>query len=348
LIAGRDIVLGEKCDRNQKSILELTKGNHLIINNGFYHSNKWINRAALGLLFRLITPRKKNKSVDEVIDKVNKAFNCKIDSNAIYKRYWNSIQEEKMYSFIFSVVRVRKIFLTMNGIQKGMIRVAKNHCIDVCEVQHAIIEIKHVNYNYPFIDDAERYLPTYFLLYTDYWKSRMQMPGVKFYTIGNDYTIMSSRSKKNDNCLGIMPGYNNDSLLYDLKDILNKGTWLNSIKVIIKLHPNDFGRKYNWVDMFKPFNNVTVVSDEIMAEDVLQKCMDIVFVNESTVIYQALDCGNHVFLYQMDNININDANIRYIETLSEVDSAKFEFSYSNAMGKYFMPFNADVVKNELL
>lgn len=196
----------------------------------------------------------------------------------------------KFYRFVFKMKKPRAIFITQNGIQKGLFAAAKSLGIPVIEVQHGIIDEGHISYSYsPDISYTamQLYLPTYFFSFSDFWTKSIFYPVKQTLAVGNSF-FYSTKDKidNSKNKVGILVA-SSDVFGSDLKNLVLDFSKFNTQPVYFKLHPNQFFEKEYYVEQFKDCKNVQVITNEKSIYELLEISKAILLI-QSTALYEAL------------------------------------------------------------
>lgn len=234
---------------------------------------------------------------DEFINKINKTFNVEINKSFYEKELKNFANEYKYYKFFFNLLKPKSIYFIQNGIHKGMIKAAKDLTIPTVEIQHGEIGESHPAYYYPIGFKSKNVVAAdYLFVWSEFWKKRVNFPGVKIISIGNSYyypgKIISSVNKQYDFSI-----FSNTihTPIFDkfLLDLFENGY---SGKVCYKLHPSQINELDTIKERWKSYSNIDVILLEKNAIDVISES-NAIFLIHSTVVFQALDMNCKVLLY---------------------------------------------------
>lgn len=174
------------------------------------------------------------------------------DLNFLYSKF---LSERRLFRFLLGMWRPKKIFMTQNGILKGIFSVAKELGIPIYEFQHGTINDGHLGYSYPKLHDINDkvYLPTYLLTFSDFWLKDSFIPYTKIMTIGNDYfkpAINIALIPKKRQVLVVSSSFMANELKNFLANCYGCFKDFSSYSFVYKLHPNEFDKKIEYVDFF--------------------------------------------------------------------------------------------------
>lgn len=217
--------------------------------------------------------------------------------------------------------KIKRVFLTQNGIQKGLFYVAKQMNIPLYEFQHGIIGKAHTAYSYPTIEDLNNYIytPYKFLTLSDYWCKSFYCPMLN-QTIGNNYFSKPVEKVKDaDKILVISADVFGRQLAIILKSAINAGV-LKANNLIFKLHPNQYFEKDYYTEFFD--GKVSVLTNEKSVNQLLaiSKCIITVC---STAAYEALQSNTRVLIYTISmykqmELLFDDENVFLFSNIEEL------------------------------
>lgn len=238
---------------------------------------------------------------ESIKEKLVKAFpESQINKEAWISEYRFFYAQYYFYSFLFRIKRIRKCFLVQNQYQKGMIASANKCGIPIIEFQHGEMTANHLAYSYPPDTNltGKIYVPSVLLTLGDFWMQDCFMPGVKIRAIGNDFYHVDNAGKKisGKDVLIISSNIHGEYLKELVLNVIEKKN-RDDIKFYFKLHPNEFEQYEVYVETFRNYPNVEVISGSQMVKDLLTKVAFVVCV-ESTVEFEALSAGVKVMIYK--------------------------------------------------
>ena len=217
--------------------------------------------------------------------------------NSCVERYK---KEFLYYKFLFKLLKPKHIFLVQNGIQKALIAAANANTIKLTEIQHGLVNIYHPVYSYPSeipVKLGLNTVPNFLLTFSEFWCKNANMPGCKNISIGNNnYYNESIRNELIENKLLFILAdiYENDfiQLIHQVRKCNE------NIKIIAKLHPNQYSSKVRVSSKFHNSDNVEVIGAEFTTSQLLPNVTAVVVI-QSTVSYEALQVGVPVFIYKI-------------------------------------------------
>ena len=237
------------------------------------------------------------------------------------------------YNFAMRLFRKKQpkgLFFT--GGAKGFISAANQLGIETIEIQHSPLNKADLYYSYnpgidyPHVDS----LPHYLLVNSEEWKTRIFYPPT-FVTIGSDYFYNSSKLNTeitDRNTILFVSDPINHNLVreYILRFIAQNDT--TDYRIVFKLHSAETSRYQEAKAAFMPHQNVEVILNEQNISQLLDlSCAT--FIIYSTVAYQAIQKGLHVYLlktgYYEGGYDLFDLpNVQLIELNETVDSRKLK------------------------
>lgn len=202
------------------------------------------------------------------------------------------------YRTFFSLINNNKLIIC-TGNPKASIIAAKELNIETYLVQHAGIEIDEVDYSYPngITSKSSILFPDYILTFGDYWCKDFNVPAKKIIPIGNDYFCNKPKIELDDSILVISTIVHGGELS---KLTLALAIERPELKLVYKLHPNEFHSKGEYVEYFKDITNVSIISNEIDTTILIAKSQLVVLI-VSAVIYEALNQNKKVAVFKKIN-----------------------------------------------
>ena len=354
-LASRDKDAHKKnIDRNLKASYDLLKEKELLLIESFTPDLKGTYFLPQNIYYKLF--RKKYFDFTNVLNLLNNSFGeTKLSNeylNAILNHYYSDLS---FFKKILKRHKVEKIFMTQNGIQKGLIKAAKELNIKIFEFQHGVVYENHLAYNYPSECLNEKvYLPDTIFSFSPFWFQDVFLPNVKIVPIGNDFLYKSikinSLTKPKKGILIISTSVFGGRLLNFIKnDAFQKKT--QKLPIFFKLHPNQFDEKEYYIESLREFENIEVISDEFSVIDLIGKC-DTIFTIISTTIYEALQSERRVILLKefpyKDHKHIFDRkNLHLVDTIEDFISALNTEIVTDPNVAFFAPFDKETFLNTL-
>lgn len=289
-------------DKNVDDALRHLYKKSLIIETFYKHRIKFKYRNSYYNPVRILIPffRRLNKYENyERISSLIKSELGIIVSNDDINNWVNNFRlEKKIYTLLFHLKKTKKVFITQNGIQKGLFAAAADLEIPVYEFQHGVIDLGHLAYNYPDIirDRDKLYLPDYLLLFSDFWKKGINFPVKKIIAMGNSSFAQQKDDHSNASLKQAMTVISADVFGDKLIDITIQFASCNpEIKVYFKLHPNQFGQVTIFKNIFNAHKNISVVTDEYSISELVDISKAFLLI-QSTAAYEALQSKTAVFI----------------------------------------------------
>lgn len=216
---------------------------------------------------------------------------------SIYRSFYSQYY---FYKWFFKKFQFEKIFLTQNSLQQGMYRAAHELKIPVYEFQHGIVNKAHMAYSYPegIIDLKNKiYVADIIFSIAPFWFKDVYNPYSTILPIGNDYFAPNIVRDKIEKGSFIVVSANvfGANLSKIVLEMLLKGNITSNI--YFKLHPNQFFEKEYYLEEFKAFPNVKVISNEESMQSLLSRVENMLVI-QSTAVYEALFSGVKVFIYK--------------------------------------------------
>lgn len=209
-------------------------------------------------------------------------------------------KEKQYYSKFLEKVSPKTVFLTQNGVQKGLIYACKLASIKITELQHGIINNVHPNYsyckgiNYKYV----KTIPDYLTVFSEFWEKQFFIPNAKVLVTGNSYFVPCYKVDVSKDI------FNKDYLLVissavhqkSIEQFLDKYLELDK-NVVIKLHPN---QKLDICRIKKKYSELHVVFDEFSATDLIKNSKAVLMI-QSTIAYEVLQLNKRLFILKSDN-----------------------------------------------
>jgi hypothetical protein len=295
-------------DQNLADIMEVIPGSYYAFESFERDKTKWLYKNTLfnpiAIFRRIIKFFYKHKSdYSELISLINNEFPRSAftieDVNRIILDYKI---DYFYYSILFKIKKPKAVFITQNGIQKGLFAAGKRYNIPIVEVQHGIIDDAHLAYSYSKKNNYKEnqlYLPTYFFSFSEFWTKDLNFPVKEIIAMGNSYfynTQINNKKGAKDK-KGLLVA-SSDVFGEDLKNIILDFVNINkTIPVYFKLHPNQFSEKKYYLDQFVNNDNVKVYTNENSIYELLE-ISNAILVIQSTALYEAYHLKKKGFIYK--------------------------------------------------
>lgn len=306
---------GKYYDKSAMPIIKALEGNYLVVEPILGKEVAYNYMYDFCDLLRRFS-KKKNIS-NEYYAKINAVLietfgDCLISYDEINLLVRNFRSDYLFYKAFFSLINNKKLIIC-TGNPKASILAAKELNIETYLVQHAGIEIDEVDYSYPndITSESSILFSDYILTFGNYWCKDFNVPAKKIITIGNDYFCNKPKVELDDSVLVISTIVHGGELS---KLTLALAIERPDLKIVYKLHPNEFLSKYDYVEYFKNNINVSIISNEIDTTILIAKSQLVVLI-VSAVIYEAL------------NQNKKVAVLKKINYMRQLHLSKFENLY---------------------
>jgi hypothetical protein len=316
--------------------------------NWYYNKNTTYN--ATYIFKKILVRFYKKNNYDEILSIIKGQFKDTSLTNQKINLIVNNFKIDVLiYSFIFKLKKPKIIFITQNGLQKGLFYAAKQYNIPVIEVQHGIIDQGHLSYSYsskiPY-NKNQLYLPKYFFAFSNFWFKDVYFPVKEIIEIGNSHfykTNYTNKIQENTNNLLVV---SSDVFGENLKNtVLNIAPKINAL-IYFKLHPNQFYEKEYYKNQFINHKNVVLVTNKHSVPDLLEYCKTVLLI-QSTALYEALHLKKTAIILKKQSYDrhqnvFKSPNVYLVDSESEVLDA-FKNNYVKEINNlYFKNFNQDL------
>ncbi|MEV4882999.1 hypothetical protein MRBLMN1_001476 [Chitinophaga ginsengisegetis] len=324
----------------------------------YYSKSTFVNT---NLIRKIFSGFFKNEDFNNIIQLIENTFGTfpGMNNGRINKVLHNYKVDVFFYKFLLKRKRITAVFLTQNGIQKGLFTAAGQLDIPVIECQHGLIENAHIAYSY---NRSINYklgaikLPDYFFSFSEYWTRSVFFPVKRIIPVGNTafYNALIVPDGMEDHKTGIVVASAN---IYGrkLKDLILDFVKIDNVTTVyFKLHPNQWAERDFYRAEFSAYSNVRIITDESSIGNLLKEVAAIVVV-KSTAIYEALQAQRAgIVLMEDDAFKKEDfeglPGVYFIHNAVELKSALQLGSNPPARytdGYFFKPF-AETVFNDFL
>jgi len=322
-------------DQSLGDLLAKYKKNEISFESFERDQKKWEYKNTLynpiGIINKISSKFSKNQDYSSVIKLITDEYK---DSNFTNQTINNIVKKYKVelyfYSILFKLKCPKIIFLSQSGSQKALFVAAKKNSIPVVEVQHGVINEGHVMYSYSHkinYKSDQIFLPTYFFVFSEFWKKQVYYPVKKTLCMGNSFFYEFPNTAKDTSIIkeGLAVASAN---IYgeNLKKIVMELASRNSVDPIyFKLHPNQYSEKDNFTADFLPFKNVHIFSSEKSMFELLA-LSKAVLVIQSTALYESLHRKNIGIIYKKQSYEEHDhvfdnPNVYLVDTAEQVTEA---------------------------
>lgn len=257
----------------------------------------------------------------------------------------------KFFISLFRRKRTKAIFITQNGVQKGLFSAANFLGIKTYEFQHGIVDKGHLIYSYPNVAFIEKQvnLPKYIFSFSDFWFKDVFLPDVNILPLGNDF--FSKRIEKNNQKSDIITVVSADVFGSLLSKFLTNSLNYNifkEYKIFFKLHPNQFSQKGYFKSKFASYPNIEVISNEYSIHELLEISETLLTI-QSTAVYEALQAKNRVLLLKESTYNrhkrvFDNPNLHLVANETDILKALSTQINERYAVNYFSAFDENVLK----
>lgn len=274
------------------------------------------------VIYKSIFKEKTTKDIENLLELINNEFNIKINVKQYCKKINIYIDSFLFYKSRFVKLiknRFKAVVLVdhYNFYNYALIEAAKECNIPSVELQHGLIGLLHIAYNFLDLIPENKYIPDYLFTFGDYWSKNMRLP---------------------DNCIPVSVGYpqmdDSRNAFKDYKQddktvvFYSAGLYGSELsKLAIKLFksaPEDLTIKYKlhpsecstWKSLYPDLMkyDINVIDEAVNVHELLAAAKYHVGVN-STVLFEAFAFNGSVFAY-------NIAGIEHMEKMIEEDYVK--------------------------
>lgn len=314
---------GEFFDKSALPILKALDGKCLVFEPIFVKKMAYSYLYDFSNLFRKFY--KTDSFPMEYWTKLDRVLNENLETNLITYDEINSIiqifkSDHFFYKTLFKILKNKKLIIC-TGNPKACILAAKDLSIETYLVQHAGIEIDEIDYSYcaGITTESPVLFADYVLTFGDYWCKNLNVPARKIIPIGNDFFSSRPNVKLDDSILVISTIVHGGELR---KLTLTMSDKRPDLKIIYKLHPNEFHLKDEYIEYFKTNSNVNIITNEIDTSVLIAKSQLVVLI-VSAVIYEALNQNKKVAVLKKINYErqlhlINCPNLYFFDFPEEV------------------------------
>lgn len=279
---------------------------------------------------------------------------CTLSVKHFERIYLNFYTEKVFYRYFIKKWGCKTIFITQNGVYKGLFAACKEVGVNAIEYQHGAIVKSHPIYSYPQLSIPYKglSLPTYLCVYSEQWLKGVNLPYTKVVEIGNDtlYTQPSSVIDEHNILVISAHGSLGDMILDFIIDSLRTGR-LDNYNIYYKLHPYQSCDYESYVNKTAKYANFHIIKDG-NSLDYIQYSKHIIAVS-STCIYEALQHNVNIYILklptytQMNNV-FHLKNVFIVENPNDLINiiTKTDYTFiSESVLSFYKPFNREVLNN---
>jgi len=314
---------GEFFDKSALPILKALDGKFLVFEPIFVKKMAYSYLYDFSNLFRKFY--KTDSFPMEYWTKLDRVLSENLETNLITYDEINSIiqifkSDHFFYKTLFKILKNKNLIIC-TGNPKACILAAKDLNINSYLVQHAGIEIDEIDYSYcaGITTESPVLFADYVLTFGDYWCKNLNVPTKKIIPIGNDFFSSRPNAELDDSILVVSTIVHGDELR---KLTLTMAYERPDLKIIYKLHPNEFHLKAEYIEYFKTISNVNIITNEIDTSVLIAKSQLVVLI-VSAVIYEALNQNKKVAVFKKINYErqlhlINCPNLYFFDFPQDV------------------------------
>jgi len=219
----------------------------------------------------------------------------------------------KLYKKILSITTPKKIYIVVSYGRAELIKAAKELHIKVIELQHGTFSKYHLGYSYPNKKDLD-YFPDEFWVWNEYWKNLISFPiskeHIKIYSF--KYLEIEKTKYKLQKIPKQMVILGQNGLTDKMaKKVLDNLDFFKTFKIIIKLHPEEYGRSslyQNMIQLQYKLNIEIVEETDLYALLSSSEYQAGVF---STALYEGVEFDCKTILFDISGIEYMDKFIKF-------------------------------------
>lgn len=274
-------------------------------------------------------------------------------SGIVQRVYMNHAAQRRIWGEILDRARPRLLWMTQNGVQKGLILEARKRGIPVIEFQHCSINPMHPTYSYPagLLPQAGVILPDVLLLFSEHWKRTCTMPGTRLVAVGNDcFSSGETGSTRNGATVFVNHGIFHKHFSPLAIEVAQA---MPEREFVMKLHPSQLPDRAGIEAEYRGISNLTVMGMEKSMPEVLADASDIVII-DSTSAYEALDRDVPVHIYQRGPYRAYQdifarPDVCLFSTAQQLQRGLFQpVTRPEVKSRFFDPFNLKAFRNLVL
>lgn len=267
------------------------------------------------------------------------------DESTLLSYYKSFYGEYNFYKWFFKKKKIAGVFLTLNCLQKGMMAACRELSIPLFEFQHAVVNRELMTYSYPCGELSDNVIvPNVMFSFSPHWFKNFSYPNeIDIVPVGNNYFYGTRFVHQDNKSIVVISNYRDGQLLKNfLLDCLKDEFWSN-FTFYFKLHPEQFYQHDYFVDVFKAYNNVKVITNSMNVPQLVKECASM-FLIQSTSTYEALQRGAKVYLYKRIDYYqqcdvFEEPNVYIIDNPEDFKKVILN-KYVETGKDFFAPFNA--------
>ena len=203
-----------------------------------------------------------------------------------------------------NITKPKAIYVIVSYGKAELIKVAKELNIPVIELQHGTFSKYHLGYSFPQHKNLD-YFPDQFWVWNEYWQNLIKLPIAKENIKVFPFQYMEKlklkyKLQKIKNQLVVLgQGGVTDNIA---KKIINHLEYFNKFNIVLKLHPEEYGKShlYQNLQKLRKLHKIDILEDvdlyQLLAESEYQAG---VF---STALYEGVEFGCKTILFNLPGI----------------------------------------------
>lgn len=297
--------------------------------------------------FLIIRKHLPSSIFDQINTAFREAFSHDLSYNTLEVVYKDHLRMMMASAFIMDLVKPQKIFVSGDQ-QKGIYISAKRRNITTYEFQHAGLVFAYPSYSYPQGVHANSNI-AFADNYLQFGKAWMinNVPSNRI-VIGNDSFIPQSplRLMEGKYIVIISNKTSSKYLMPIAKELTSK---LKRVKIVYKLHPQEYLLVNKYKSFFKDCPNVDVLTTGFELPNLIAYA-ELILLIYSSVCYEALSMSKKVAILKKDNYEVYGGLLDGIHHVRFVDNADdIEQFYGEEIKQenicFFDPFDQEIAKN---
>jgi hypothetical protein len=310
----------------------------------------------IGLIPGFISRKNNHGFYSSISVAIDDFFEVELISEAEVNRMLNDFRiEYKFYTFLLRFKKVKRVFVTQNGVQKALFKAAQDLKIPTYEFQHGDIVSSTLLYNYGDQMNnirADIIYPETLFTFSNVWEFNKHIPS-KCVEIGVKHLKFEhSKNTNGSKTITIITSNEYNKVLQKLA--IEIAETFKDVKIFYKLHPAQFDSLQDNQIFFSQHRNIEVVSLNKNISDLLSVSDEFVVIY-STVIYEVLQAGKKVYIFKSLNYKafkdfFNLPNVYLFDSVKDLIKIKENVSLeisNDSIPIFFKPFNASVFQQEI-
>lgn len=337
-------------DPNAWDIYELIKENVLVIDWIANEKGKTLYGSCINWPLKILKKivKKKHRWPIYILTNIKTLFKISIPDELLNRWLNEYFLEKRYYYLLFKYIKPNRIFITQNGIQKGLFRAARDLNIPVIELQHGIVHASHIQYSLPkHIEKYRLAIPNFFLVFSEFWKDKIKdtYPVDKIIVSGGTVSSEIINHPIKYSVTFICSSYTMPYFIPMVRHLISMGF---TGTICLKLHPGQIYEVSSIKSFFQDNRQVEVICNEISIKDIIGMSAAFVMI-ESTVAYEVLDANKPVYiLTELSYEALSDIFKEDLVTLFSNADELFGYlkavkapNFTDSKRKYFEPFHKD-------